>query len=65
MNTSVRARRFIADALRGFPFKGVGDSREKVRFRLVKAHQIRTQNRIQEIVPNLRFYFILILLILL
>ena len=38
-NTSVRARRFIADALRGFPFKGVGDSREKVRFRLVKGHQ--------------------------
>ena len=39
MNASVRARRFIADALRGFPFKGVGDSREKVRFRLVKGHQ--------------------------
>ena len=31
-NTSVRARQFIADALRGFPFKGVGVSREKVRF---------------------------------
>ena len=31
-NTSVRARRFIADALRGFPFKGIGVSREKVRF---------------------------------
>ena len=38
-NTSVRARRFIADTLRGFPFKGVGDSRGKVRFRLVKGHQ--------------------------
>jgi len=35
-NTSVRARSDSADALRGFPFKGVGDSREKVRFRLVK-----------------------------
>ena len=38
-NTSVRARRFIADALRGFPFKGIGVSREKVRFKLVKGHQ--------------------------
>ncbi len=38
-NTLVRARRFIADALRGFPFKGIGVSREKVRFRLVKGHQ--------------------------
>ena len=41
-NTSVRARRFIADALRMFPFKGVGDSREKVRFRLVKVHHNAT-----------------------
>ena len=38
-NTSVRARRFIADAFRGFPFKGIGISRGKVRFRLVKDHQ--------------------------
>ena len=37
-NTSVRARQFIADAFRGFPFKGIGNSRAKVRFRLVKAH---------------------------
>ena len=35
----VRARQFIADALRGFPFKGVGVSREKVLFKLVKGHQ--------------------------
>ena len=44
MNTSVRARRFIADALRGFPFKGVGVSREKVRFRLVKGHQQKAED---------------------
>ena len=37
-NTSVRARSDSDDALRGIPFKGVGVSREKVRFRLVKAH---------------------------
>ena len=39
LGSTVRARQFIADALRGFPFKGVGDSRRKVRFRLVKGHQ--------------------------
>ena len=38
-NPSVRARSDSDDALRGFPFKGVGDSREKVRFKLVKGHQ--------------------------
>ena len=52
-NTSVRARQFIADALRkmftfslvlaprDFPFKGIGVSREKVRFRLVKVTKIK------------------------
>ncbi len=42
MNTSVRARSFALqndDALRGFPFKCIGVSREKVRFWLVKAQQ--------------------------
>ena len=55
-NPSVRARRFIADALRKMlafslvfaprvsPFKGVGDSREKVRFRLVKGYQQKPRN---------------------
>ena len=52
-NTSVRARRFIADALRGFPFKGVGDSREKVRFRLVKGHQ-----KITDSIPTIRYFFV-------
>ena len=57
MNASVRARRFIADALRkmfaftlvltprDFPFKCVGDSREKVRFRLVKVHNYTKKDR--------------------
>ena len=42
-NTSVRARQFIAAALRGFPFKGVGVSRAKVRCRLVKVHHRQTK----------------------
>ena len=60
-NTSVRARSFASqndDALRkmlafslvlaprAFPFKGVGNSREKVRFRLVKAHQQKSTGTI-------------------
>jgi hypothetical protein len=35
-NTSVRARSDSDDTFRGCPFKGIGNSREKVRFGLVK-----------------------------
>ena len=36
----VRASGLVRDTFRGFPFKGIGNSRAKVQFRLVKAHQI-------------------------